>query len=241
LVNFVSNVGAAAQVPLQYFSKFRSWYGSLTPAKQTLVQNAFIWGVAALCIWWVSRGVSFEKFFKSLKEAKIGLFVAVNVVSFFLWWLGDTLLFATLFSLFHKKTRFRELLPATAAQYFLQAINMLAADGALIVFLNRRKGVKWLTATWTMMYQGLVDALVLSGMAVIAGLAVPSSPIHKIWPYTAGAFAFLVAVALWWAWGKPKTRSSKWMYNRPSAKAFREAGLRAYLALGSIRLVLIAV
>jgi uncharacterized membrane protein YbhN (UPF0104 family) len=187
------------------------------------------------------RGVSFGKFFKALKEARIWLFVLSNVISFFWWWLGDTILFSRLFSLFHKKTTFRELLPATAAQYFLQAINMLAADGALIVFLNRRKGVKWLTATWTMMFQGLIDALALAAIAVAAGLLAPWSPIHTALPYAGGALAFLIAVALWWAWGKPLTRAGQWMYNRPSAKAFREAGWRAYLELGGIRLALIAV
>lgn len=225
---------------LKPFARLRSWYGSLSPVKQTVAQNVIIWGVAALCIWWVMRGVSFGKFFKALKEAKIWLFVLSNVASFFLWWFGDTLLFSRLFTLFHKKTAFRELLPATAAQYFLQAINMLAADGALIVFLNRRKGVKWLTATWTMMFQGLIDALALSSIAVAAGIVAPWSPMRKALPYAGGALAFLLAVALWWAWGKPATRAGKWMYNRPSAQAFREAGWRAYLELGGIRLALIA-
>lgn len=234
----VSNICGAFQIPLQYWSKLRSWYASLSPAKQTVTQNIVIWGVAVLCVWWVSRGVSFGKFFKALREAKIWLFVLSNIISFFLWWLGDTLLFSRLFSLFHKKTSFRELLPATAAQYFLQAINMLAADGALVVFLNRRKGVKWLTATWTMMFQGLIDALTLALIAVVAGILAPWSPMRRVLPYAGGALAFLVAVALWWAWGKPITPPGKWMYNRPSAKAFREAGWRAYLELGSIRLTL---
>ena len=227
------------RLPLEYWSKVRAKYGSLSPTQQTIVDNVIIWGIAGLCVWWVAHGVTFGKFFKTLKDAKIWLFVLVNVISFFFWWLGDTFLFATLFNFFHKrKTRFRELLPATAAQYFLQAVNILAADGALVVFLNRRKGVKWLTATWTMMFQGLIDALVLSGLAVVAGLAAPSSPMHKVLPYACGAFVFLVVVALWWARGKPITRPEKWMYNRPSAKAFREAGVRAYLALGSIRLLM---
>lgn len=235
----MSNQHRVLQVPMEYWSKIRSKYGSLSPTKQAIVDNVIIWGIAGLCVWWVAHGVTFGKFFKALKHAKIWLFVLVNVISFFVWWLGDTFLFSRLFNFFHeRKTRFRELLPATAAQYFLQAINILAADGALVVFLNRRKGVKWLTATWTMMFQGLIDALVLSGLALIAGLAAPSSPMHKIWPYAAGAFAFLVLVALWWARGKPITRPEKWMYNRPSAKAFREAGLRAYLTLGSIRLAM---
>lgn len=240
-MNTASNIRGILRGPLYLWSKIRSSYSSLTPAKQTLVQDVFIWSVATVCIWWVSRGVGLKQFLKSLKTARIGLFLGVNIFSFFVWWLGDNLLFATLFSMFHKKTRFRELLPATAAQYFLQAINMLAADGALVLFLNRRKGVKWLTATWTMMFQGLIDALTLSSVAVVAGLAAPWSTIHEFLPYALGAFSFLLAVALWWAWGKPKTRPGKWIYNRPSATAFREAGLRAYLVLGSIRLALIVI
>jgi uncharacterized membrane protein YbhN (UPF0104 family) len=224
---------------LEPFSKLRSWYVGLTPVWQGVLQNVVIWGVAFLCLWWVTRGVSFSQFFKSLKHARIAVFLASNIASFFLWWLGDTLLFSQLFTIFHKKTGFRELLPATAAQYFLQAINLLAADGALVVFLNRRKGVGWLTATWTMMFQGLIDALVLATVALVAGLAVPSSPMHKVWPYAAGATTFLLMVAIWWAVGGPLTRPEKWMYNRPSAKAFREAGLRAYAILGSIRLAML--
>ncbi|MBV8772554.1 MAG: flippase-like domain-containing protein [Deltaproteobacteria bacterium] len=204
------------------------------------MQNALVWGVTALCIWWVARGVSFEKFFKSLKQVNIAVFVGLNVASFLFWWLGETYLFVLLFNFFHeRKTNYRELLPATAAQYFLQAINILAADGALVVFLNRRKGVKWLTATWTMMFQGLVDGLVLSSLTVAAGLLVPSSPIRRALPYASGVMVFFLAVAGWWALGRPKTSIGKWLYNRPSAKAFREAGVRAYLTLGSIRLGLL--
>ncbi|MGH7905743.1 MAG: lysylphosphatidylglycerol synthase transmembrane domain-containing protein [Candidatus Binataceae bacterium] len=237
----IEGIREASRIPLSYFSKARSWYASLTPTQQTIAQNIFIWSVVALSVWWVGRGVSLSKFFKSLKEAKIWLFVVVNIVSFFVWWLGDTFLFALLCTFFHKKTGFREALPATAAQYFLQAVNILAADGALVVFFNRRKGVKWLTAVWTMMFQGLIDALVLSGITTAAGLLVPKSTIRVALPYAAGAFGFLILVALWWARGKPKTRLEKWMYNRPSAHAFREAGLREYLALGSIRLAMIII
>jgi hypothetical protein len=99
-------------------------------------------------------------------------------------------LFATLFSFFHKKTGFRELLPATAAQYFLQAVNILAADGALVIFLNRRKGIRWLTAKWTMMFAGFIDAMTLAGIATVAGLFVPQSKIRLALPYPLQRSAF---------------------------------------------------
>jgi uncharacterized membrane protein YbhN (UPF0104 family) len=221
-------------------SKLHGRYKSLSAARQIVVQDAVIWTIAGLCIWWVSRGVSFDQFLQALHRARIWLFVLVNVLSLFLWWLGDTVLFAALFTFFHEKTRFRELLPATAAQYFIQAINMLAADGALIVFLNRRKGVGWLTATWTMMYMGLIDAMVLAALTTASALLMPHSPIRAALPYSAGALCFFILIALWWAWGKPITRAERWMYNRPSAKAFRKAGWRQYAVLGSIRTGMVA-
>jgi uncharacterized membrane protein YbhN (UPF0104 family) len=237
----MQDLNAAARVPIHYWKKFTSWYKSFSPTKQAVFQDIVIWGIALLCIWWIGRGITLQKLLTTFKHSKLWLFLLVNIGSLFVWWFGDTFLFAKLFSFFHKKTTFRELLPATAAQYFLQAINILAADGALVVFLNRRKGVKWLTATWTMMYQGLIDALCLAVTATVAAAFVPRSATHWLLPYLAGVLGFLLLVALWWARGKPITRLEKWMYNRPSAEAFREAGWRQYLTLGSIRLSLMVI
>ncbi|HJU11529.1 MAG TPA: YbhN family protein [Candidatus Binataceae bacterium] len=226
---------------LGYWSRLTSYYSSFSPAKQTVIQEALIWGLALLCIWWITRGLSFGKLLSIFKGSKVWMFVGANVLSFFVWWLGDTLLFATLFSFFHSRTSFRELIPATAAQYFLQAINILAADGALVIFLNRRKKVGWLTATWTMMFAGLTDALTLSGIATLAGALAPHSVMRPVLPYAAAAFTFLLLVALWWAKGNPRTGPEKWMYNRPSAHAFRAAGWREYSALISIRLAMLII
>jgi uncharacterized membrane protein YbhN (UPF0104 family) len=240
-VSFVPEIRGFLHVLRERWSKVHGGYKSLSATVQAIVDNAIIWSVAALCIWWVSRGLSFEAFIKALHGAKIWLFVLVNIISLLFWWLGDTVVFSTLFSFFHKKTGLRELLPATAAQYFIQAINILAADGALIVFLNRRKGVKWLTATWTMMFMGLIDALSLASVTTLAALLMPDSTIRIALPWAGGALCFLVLVAIWWAKGEPKTRPEKWMYNRPSAKTFREAGWREYLVLGALRVTMISV
>ncbi|MGH6677766.1 MAG: hypothetical protein ACREDL_02220, partial [Bradyrhizobium sp.] len=123
-----------------------------------IIQDAFIWLLAGVMVWYVSRSLTLGKFFSTLKRANIGLFVGANILSFFLWWMGETFLFATLFTFFHRRTTFREVLYASTAQYFLQAINTFIAAGALLVFLNRRKGVNWATAGGTLMFQGLVDA-----------------------------------------------------------------------------------
>jgi hypothetical protein len=86
-----------------------SWYASLTPTKQMLVQDGIVWGAALLCLWWIARGLTLHKLLETLESANLWLFIPANVISFFIWWLGDTLLFAVLFSFVHKKTKFREL------------------------------------------------------------------------------------------------------------------------------------
>jgi len=83
---------------------------------------------------------------KALERCDLRLFVAANVCSFVIRWLADTYLFARLFSFFHGRTTYREVLPASTAQYFLQAVNVLVADGAMVLFLHKRKGVEWLVA-----------------------------------------------------------------------------------------------
>jgi hypothetical protein len=219
----------------QAISKFGNWFESLSPAKQTIVQNVVIWSIAALVVWYVTRGLSLQKFVAALKDADIKLFVGANIVSLLIWWLGDTFLFSKLFSFFHGKTTFRQLLVASSAQYFLQAINMLAADGALVVFLNRRKGVKWLTGVWTMAFQGLIDGMVITTLFIAGSLLYAKSPIRVTLPYAAAGIVFLVGVALWWRWDRPRTRLGKWIHERPSMHAWRSARFYEYCALAAIR------
>jgi hypothetical protein len=75
------------QRPLRYWSKLSSSYASLSVAKQTAVQDAAIWGVTLLCIWWISRELSFHKLLTVFEGASIWMLVAANVLSFLVWWL----------------------------------------------------------------------------------------------------------------------------------------------------------
>jgi hypothetical protein len=220
------------------FASIARRFRSFSPTTQTIAQEVAIWLIAGLAVWWVARGLTIGKFVASFKHANLQLFLAANLTSFFIWWLGETYLFARLFTLFHKPCTFREVLAPSAAQYFLQVVNILVAAAALVLFLNRRKGVSWTAASWTLLFQGFIDAILLAIGFTAAGVLRPQSPIHRFLPYACVALLFFIAVALWWGHGRPRNRAGQWLYDWPGLHAFRAAGWHEYLELGLIRLAI---
>src|SRR5436305_1595372 len=96
------------------------------------------------------------------------------------------------------------MLAGTAAFYFLQAANVLLADGALMVFLHHRKNVPWIASGFTLAYLGFIDGLVFSLTITAAGILVPSSPVRAYIPYSAAALALFLMIAAWWMWRTPR-------------------------------------
>ncbi len=214
------------------------WFRSRSTTEHVLLQNLIVWTIGAGLVIYVSRGFTFHQLAATLKRCDLTLFVAANVGSVLLRWLLDTFLFATLFSFFHRRTTYREVLPASTALYFLQAVNVLVADGAMVIFLHRRKGVEWLTAGWTMAFQGFVDAILMSSLTIVLALLVPWSPIRIALPYASAALAFFVCVAFWWMHGTATTRLGRWLKGRHGLRAFRMARLHHYIVLAFIRFMM---
>jgi hypothetical protein len=129
-------------------------------------------------------------------------------------------------------------LPASTAQYFLQAVNVLVADGALVLFLHQRKGVEWITAGWTIAFQGFIDAILMAAITVTVALLIPWSPIRLALPYAGIALAFFVCVAVWWMRGRSISRLGRWLRARRGMRAFRVARPYHYAALAAIRLIM---
>src|ERR1700756_1652055 len=99
--------------------------------RKTILQNLAAYCIAGGILWYLSRGMSIQQLMLSVRHANLWLFIPACMTSFLVWFLGETLLFSRLFTYFHQRTRFREVLAANAAQYFLQVINMVVASGAL--------------------------------------------------------------------------------------------------------------
>lgn len=215
-----------------------AWFRSRGATEQVLLQNLLVWTIAAALVIYVARGLTIRQLVHTLRHCDLPLFVAANLGSFVIRWLADTYLFAWLFSFFHGRTTYREVLPASTAQYFLQAVNILVADAAMVVFLHQRKGADWITAGWTMAFQGFVDAILMAALTVLVALLIPRSPIRVALPYASAALVFFILVSLWWMSGRPLSRPGRWLRERRGMRAFRSARPYHYAVLGFIRLAI---
>ncbi|MBV8774284.1 MAG: flippase-like domain-containing protein [Deltaproteobacteria bacterium] len=212
---------------------------TVSPRLKIIGEDILVYGIALAIIWYESRGLSYQKELHDLADANLWWFVPATAVSFLIWFLGENLLFARLFTFFHQRTGYVEMLPGTAAFYFLQAANVLLADGALMVFLHHRKGVPWIASGFTLAYFGFIDGLVFSFTITAAGILVPNSPVHAYIPYSVAALTFFLVIAAWWLWRTPRYSVEKWLYKQPSLHAFREATPAIYGELLLIRFLIV--
>jgi uncharacterized membrane protein YbhN (UPF0104 family) len=213
---------------------------SAEPPHRAVISRAFLYRLATYAaaffiICYAARGVSLAHLLHSFSVANLWIFIPASVGSFTVWFVGETFLFATLFGYFHNRTSFREMLPANAAQYFLQLINTAVAGTALVMFMNRRKGVVWLTAGCTLIFQALLDLQIMAAMALIAAAVDPSALIRKFWHVPAIILTLLLLNTWFWSRGRPESALGRWIYDRPSLASFRIARACHYLRLAGIR------
>jgi len=168
------------------------------------------------------------------------LFVGVSLLGFAIWFVGETVLFAPLFSYFHRHTGFRELLPANAAFYFLQVTNLAVASSALLLFLKRHKGVAWSAGGMTLLLHGLLDAILLAAMSLAAIVLGLKSPLRIAAPYAAVVLAAGLAIAGFFLCWRPDAGVARWLYERPALGSFRAARLEHYAKLAALRLPIFA-
>jgi uncharacterized membrane protein YbhN (UPF0104 family) len=205
-------------------------------AFQTIGQNILVYGVASGIIWYEARSIPLRELVWSIQTANLWWFIPATLLSLCIWFFGENLLYSRMFTYFHEYTGYLELMPATAAAYFLQVVNIILAAGALVLFLHRRKHASWLAGSFTILFLGFIDGFLFSLLILLSAVFVKSSPLSEFLPYAAGALAALSLVPLWWIWRKPATRVERWLHERPALVSFRRANLKIYCELGAIRL-----
>jgi uncharacterized membrane protein YbhN (UPF0104 family) len=202
----------------------------------TVAQNLLTYGIAGGIIWYETRHISVSQLLNSIRTVNLWWFIPVTFVSVCIWYFGETLLYARMFTYFHEHTGYLELMPATAAAYFLQVVNILVAAGALVLFLHRRKHARWSAATFTILFLGFIDGFLLSLWTLLSALFITGSPLHRFLPYAGATFGTLALVPIWWIGRRRWTRVERWVRERPALVSFRTADPRIYLELGLIRL-----
>lgn len=203
--------------------------------RNAVLRNILAYTFAIAIVWWIARDVPLHRLLGAFADANLWVFIPVSLIGIAVWFVDETVLWSKLFSYFLTKTTFRELLPANAAQYFLQVINFAASAGALALFLNRDKGVAMLDASGTLLFMFFLDGIVLAAMAAGAGLLVPTSPMRAGLWWAIGAEIFFLAIAAFWLNGHPFTRVGRWLHERAWLRAFRDARPHQYLVLMAIR------
>jgi uncharacterized membrane protein YbhN (UPF0104 family) len=194
--------------------------------------------LAFAIIWYLARDIQPSLLLRNFSMANLWLFVPASLGSFAVWFGGETLLFALLFSYFNTRVSFREMLPANAAQYFLQLINSALAGTSLVLFMNTRKGVPWFTGGCTLIFQALLDFEIMAAMALMAAVLYPGSIVHRYWYYPAAMLVPLMSHSWFWMRGRPKSRLGQWYYDRPSMESFRVAQPAHYVRLGALRVAI---
>lgn len=184
----------------------------------------------------VARGVSFGAFWHSLQQARWPLFLVAALASFALWLLADSLLMARLFSYFHRPFAYSEMLVGVSAQHFLQLVNTALAASALILFVHRRREVPLLSAGCTLVFQAFVDIQALAVMELLAALLLAPAPLLLPWYYPAVFCAAAGGLSALCMFGRPRWAPARWLYDRPSLTAIRQARPHHYAVLMSIRL-----
>ncbi|MHB8382116.1 MAG: lysylphosphatidylglycerol synthase transmembrane domain-containing protein [Candidatus Binataceae bacterium] len=202
----------------------------------SLSRRLLAYAAVALLLWYSMRGIRLSDTLAALRRADLLIFLPISLAGFLIWFFGETLLFARLFSYFHKPTRFRELLPANAGFYFLQLVNLTIANSALMFFLNQRKDVPWTAAGFTLLFQGFLDITLLGAMALLAVALGLDSPLAAVAPYALVVLLGGLIAAVTFLSLRPKSGLGKWLYRRPALATFRQARPYHYLVLSLIRL-----
>jgi uncharacterized membrane protein YbhN (UPF0104 family) len=201
------------------------------------LRQALTHGLALAIIAVLAHGISAGQFLLVLRAANAQWFLLACLGSFAFWFLGDTVSLARLFTYFHVRTTFREMLSANTAQYFLQTINHVAGGTALALFMRRNKGVPIIASGCSMMFLGLIDFLVMGLTGLAAAILVPGSLLASEWYYPAGLTGGICLFVWFWLRGRPSWATLRKLYELPSLASFRSASLSHYFRLMVIRAV----
>ncbi|HZO81341.1 MAG TPA: lysylphosphatidylglycerol synthase transmembrane domain-containing protein [Candidatus Binataceae bacterium] len=207
------------------------------PMRTHLLQSLLLYAIAGVIVWAVARGVSWREVAEAAERANPWMLISASLIGFAGWFAGETLLYSRLFTYFHRRTTFAELLPSVAAVYFLQVVNSLVASSAFALFLHTRERVGWITSGCTLMFQAYVDLILLAMLSIIAIALVPDTPMRPGLDYAAVVLgAFCLIAALWLFWEPQGTGWARWLYERPAMVSFRTARPWHYVRLMGIRL-----
>lgn len=164
----------------------------MVPAVTRVLRSRWTAAVVTAAIFvFLLRRIPAARLLDALRQADLGLFLAVmipNTIFYFCW---DTLVLTTVVRWFHGPVGYRELLPARAASYVVAFFNTNAGRGALAAYLSRRLSSPFLQLGSTVLFLVLTEYLHLVAWATIGIIQIRDEVRREL-------FAGPPAVALVW-------------------------------------------
>ena len=151
------------------------------------------------------------------------------------WFLLESTAFAFLFSRFNAPVSRREARSLRAVTYLLTPINWNLGTGAIILHLRASKGISALAATSSMLFYGLVDGIVLSGLTLLGVQTLPPSPMVATITTAAGGFLALQLIGL--VLFMMPLPSWRWVAGVRSVGIFRTHTMATWRDLGVLLLI----
>ena len=133
-----------------------SWLKIVTPWFIALALVAYLlWYVPLADVW------------NAIGEADVRWYVPVVLVSVFYWFLLDSLAYSYLISRFNAPLSWKEARGMRGVTYWVAALNWNAGTAAIILYLNRLKGIRPLASASSVLFYSMFDAMILMGLAFV--------------------------------------------------------------------------
>jgi uncharacterized membrane protein YbhN (UPF0104 family) len=199
-------------------------------------KQAAPWAIAAAILWFLFDRVPIADAWTAAGEARLLEFALATAVAVTGWWLLESRAFAYLFTRFNAPLSWAEARSLRALTYLVTPINWNLGTAAIILHLRRSKGIGAVQSTSTMLFYGLVDLLVLSGLALAGAWVLPASPAIATVERAAGvAVGFAIAMLAVSMASRPRWR---WLERMRAAGIFsthRRATVRDLAVLVAVR------
>jgi uncharacterized membrane protein YbhN (UPF0104 family) len=173
----------------------RSWSAAAS-AWHARVRVFGAWALTVAIFALILRRIPAAALVEALREADVGLFLALmvpNTVIYFAW---DTLVLSVVIRWFHGEVRYRDLLPVRAASYVVGFFNTNLGRGAMAAYLTRTLRAPFLELGSTVLFLVLTEytQLVLWALLGLFGL---QTDVSRSLVAVAGAVAVVWLVVRW--------------------------------------------
>jgi uncharacterized membrane protein YbhN (UPF0104 family) len=193
------------------------------------------WAVAAAILAYLFWEIPFAEAWDAASAARLELFLpgVLAVVTF--WFFLESAALAYLFSRFNAPLSWAEARSLRGVTYLLTPINWHAATAGIILHLRRSKEVGAIESASSMLFYGLIDGMILAGLALLGVSLLPASPeVASLRNIAAGIEGFQVALLALFMAPAPAWR---WLQRLRGLAIFRTHGLATLRDVGCLLLL----